>query len=59
MIGNGVDGVASEIYIDNSSVAMYSTSTLNPDISQNSQIKNSAGEPVYLQVALPPNIVII
>ena len=55
MIGNGVDGVASEIYIDNSSVAMYSTSTLNPDISQNSQIKNSAGEPVYLLTVDNPN----
>lgn len=55
MIGNGVDGVASEIYIYNSSVAMYSTSTLNPDISQNSQIKNSAGEPVYLLTVDNPN----
>ena len=55
MIGNGVDGVASEIYIDNSSVAMYSTSTFNPDISQNSQIKNSAGEPVYLLTVDNPN----
>lgn len=55
MIGNGVDGVASEIYIENSSVAMYSTSTLNPDISQNSQIKNSAGEPVYLLTVDNPN----
>lgn len=55
MIGNGVDGVASEIYIDNSSVAMYSTSTVNPDISQNSQIKNSAGEPVYLLTVDNPN----
>lgn len=55
MIGNGVDGVASEIYIDNSSVAMYSTSTLNPDISQNSQIKNSVGEPVYLLTVDNPN----
>ena len=55
MIGNGVDGVASEIYIDNSSVAMYSTSTLNPDISQNSRIKNSAGEPVYLLTVDNPN----
>lgn len=55
MIGNGVDGVASEIYIDNSSVAMYSTSTINPDISQNSQIKNSAGEPVYLLTVDNPN----
>lgn len=55
MIGNGVDGVASEIYIDNSSVAMYSTSTVNPYISQNSQIKNSAGEPVYLLTVDNPN----
>ena len=55
MIGNGVDGVASEIYIDNSSVAMYSTSTVSPDISQNSQIKNSAGEPVYLLTVDNPN----
>ena len=55
MIGNGVDGVASEIYIDNSSVAMYSTSTLSPDISQNSQIKNSSGEPVYLLTVDNPN----
>ena len=55
MIGNGVDGVASEIYIDNSSVAMYSTSTFSPDISQNSQIKNSAGEPVYLLTVNNPN----
>ena len=55
MIGNGVDGVASEIYIENSSVAMYSTSTLNPDISQNSRIKNSAGEPVYLLTVDNPN----
>ena len=55
MIGNGVDGVASEIYIDNSSVAMYSTSTFRPDISQNSQIKNSAGEPVYLLTVDNPN----
>ena len=55
MIGNGVDGVASEIYIDNSSVAMYSTSTVSPDISQNSQIKNSAGEPVYLLTVNNPN----
>lgn len=55
MIGNGVDGVASEIYIDNSSVAMYSTSTFSPDISQNSRIKNSAGEPVYLLTVDNPN----
>lgn len=55
MIGNGVDGVASEIYIDNSSVAMYSTSTFRPDISQNSRIKNSAGEPVYLLTVDNPN----
>ena len=55
MIGNGVDGVASEIYIDNSSVAMYSTNTFSPDISQNSQIKNSAGEPVYLLTVDNPN----
>ena len=55
MIGNGVDGVASEIYIDNSSVAMYSTNTFSPDISQNSQIKNSAGEPVYLLAVDNPN----
>ena len=55
MIGNGVDGVASGIYIDNSSVAMYSTSTVSPDISQNSQIKNSAGEPVYLLTVDNPN----
>lgn len=55
MIGNGVDGVASEIYIYNSSVAMYSTSTVSPDISQNSQIKNSAGEPVYLLTVDNPN----
>ena len=55
MIGNGVDGVASEIYIENSSVAMYSTSTVSPDISQNSQIKNSAGEPVYLLTVDNPN----
>lgn len=55
MIGNGVDGVASEIYIDNSSVAMYSTSTVRPDISQNSQIKNSAGELVYLLTVDNPN----
>ena len=55
MIGNGVDGVASEIYIENSSVAMYSTSTFSPDISQNSQIKNSAGEPVYLLTVDNPN----
>ena len=52
MIGNGV---ASEIYIDNSSVAMYSTNTVSPDISQNSQIKNSAGEPVYLLTVDNPN----
>lgn len=55
MIGNGVDGVASEIYIDNSSVAMYSTSSFSPDISQNSRIKNSAGEPVYLLTVDNPN----
>lgn len=55
MIGNGVDGVASEIYIDNSSVAMYSTSTFSHDISQNSRIKNSAGEPVYLLTVDNPN----
>lgn len=55
MIGNGVDGVASEIYIENSSVAMYSTSTVSPDISQNSRIKNSAGEPVYLLTVDNPN----
>ena len=55
MIGNGVDGVASEIYIDNSSVAMYSTSTFRPDISQNSRIKNSAGELVYLLTVDNPN----
>ena len=55
MIGNGSDGTASEIYIDNSSVAMYSTSTFSPDISQNSRIKNSAGEPVYLLTVDNPN----
>ena len=55
MIGNGSDGTASEIYIDNSSVAMYSTNTSDPDISQNSQIKNSAGEPVYMLTIDNPN----
>ena len=54
MIGSS-DGTASEIYIDNSSVAMYSTNTSDPDISQNSQIKNSAGEPVYMLTIDNPN----
>ena len=55
MIGNGVDVLASNIYIDNSSVSMYSTSTFYPDISQNSPIKNSAGEQVYLLTVDNPN----